>query len=275
MGDYVLATQIGKYIGTGVVIAFGDKILAVKTQNKLDNVEVKQNYVKAMKTLNHSYSSKKFQKKLENEDFRDALATTRDYFQVYKKEHPTIDDTVQDNGLGIIGKAKDKWNNAKKSVEYSLKHEKINNLKLKTKAFYSFMIPLAMDIGYAFGGTALGQEAPKSTIAEFAETPFEFAGLLTGLTIGKVFSKFISAASPKADNNLRMLEDKLLSNDFLREQIYKDFHPAETIVKETKPVGKVVEETIDTKIEEQVIEKPKAETPEERKKRIQDLRDKY
>jgi len=251
--------QVGKYFASGVVIALGDRIVALRAQKKLGDTEIKKDYVKSMDFIS-AYRQKDFEKDLNEPDFSEHFSKAREYFQVYKKEHPTIDDAVQSSNPGIIGRAK----NAISYTKDYFKKEKINNLKFTTKLVYSFMVPLTMDIWYMVGGAAFGTEAPKTAVAEFGETLVEAPGLVLGLTAGKYLSKVIGTGSARADKKLRRLEDKILSNEFLKEQIYKDFHPIETIVEEKSVVEEVQVE--------QSIEKPKAETAEERSKRIQDLR---
>lgn len=215
------ANLYGYFLG-GVALSVGDRLSAEAIRGDWNKSKEKKHMYKSLDFVLNTYEKDNFESLKKDPEFVDAFVQTREYF-ASRIENPAVPIKAvkpKKNTDSIFKKTFD-YGKSMFTKEY-WENEKINSLTLRQKLAGSFLVPLLMNIRYAYGGLKYGTASTSDIITEFGETVLEGPSMLLGLVVGKQINKGVDYINQRYDRKLSQVEKKILLNEDLKSALAQE-----------------------------------------------------
>ena len=238
-----LEANLFGYFAAGVALSVGDRLSAEAIRGDWNKSKEKKHMYKSLDFVLNTYEKDEFESLKKDPEFVDAFVQAREYFasRIENPAKPIKTVKAVKNTDSLFKKT---WNYGKSmfTKEY-WENEKINSLTLRQKLVGSFLVPLMMNMKYAYGGMRYGTASTSDIITEFGETIIEGPTMLLGLVVGAQLNKGVDYINQRYDRKLSQTEKKILLNEDLKSALAQEISTTIPGLKIEKPKEKPADET--------------------------------
>jgi len=240
----MMTNDITKYAFAGLAFSLGDKLSSMKLKDEFNKANQSKETYKALDFVIETYEKAEFDNLKKDTQFADAFVQTREYFS-QRIQNQSIDSNVSQPQSASTKYSSKTKNIGKYFTKDFWANEQLNNMSAWHKLWFAVAVPLAFDLEYIIYGGLTATISFSDGLKEVGETPFEAAGLMAGLYVGKGVSWSINKYTHRYDKKIERLANKIGLNEDLKSELAKEISvniPKPIVVESPKniPVDKPV-----------------------------------